>query len=68
MALAVVWVVVLLGSVELAACVCACFRLCVYVGGPRGGGGGGGHCACAYALMRLGQHAFMQKNTEMSAI
>lgn len=26
MTLAVVWVVVLLGSVELAACVCACFR------------------------------------------
>lgn len=63
MALAVVWVVVLLGSVELAACVCACFRLCLYVGGPVWRGG-----ACTYALMRLCQHAFMQKNIEMSAI
>lgn len=41
MALAVVWVVGILGSVELAACVCACFGFMYVCGWTYGG-----HCMC----------------------
>lgn len=63
MALAVVWVVVLLGSVELAASVCACFRLVSLCGGPMGGS-----CMYTYALMHTRLHTFVQEKTAMSAV
>lgn len=59
MALAVVWVLVLSGSVELAACVCACFR----------SESMGGQCRmCRYALLHSCLNAFVQENVENSVV
>lgn len=57
MALAVVWVLVLSGSVELAACVCACFR---------SESMGGQYRMCRYALLHSCLDAFVQENVEKS--
>lgn len=66
MALAVVWVVVLLGSVELAACVCAYLMfmwVCMYVCML----GEGIACTWMHARMHLRLHAFVQDNMWVSA-
>ena len=67
MALAVVWVVVLLGSVELAACVCAYLMFMrMHVCGQADGGLLRVH-ACMLACMHLCLHAFVQDHMWMSA-
>ncbi len=67
MALAVVWVVVLLGSVELAACVSA-YLMLMHVCGWADGGGGRWHVhVCTLARMHSCPHAFVHDDVWMSA-